>query len=359
MNKKPILSVAFVSLILLGIFVVLILNSHDYDPTAFVLSGSRFSQAEPQGTTGYDGQFAYYIALDPSTAYRYMDEPGKRYQRILLPILAWMFSWGGNPMAAPWALLGINITVVILTVTLLAVMLQEQQSNPWLALTYIFYIGTLFCIRADLNEPLAVALSLSGWFLYHRRNLTGAVVLFALAGLAKEIGLIFPLAIACWELLHNQKRRALIIFSFSLLPYLILFGWLQSRWGVSTGSLMPNWLPFSGIAVLQDRAFLIVVATWFLCPIVMLLIFLFKDILSSPKVHWNLESFLVLINIAFLSILPIETWQDPLAIFRSAIPLVLAAMIWMAKNHRKLLLYLTAFWASSCILLFITPGMVF
>src|SRR5437588_2229708 len=40
---------------------------------------------------GFDGQFSYYIALDPSKAHHYIngnDDAAYRYQRILYPILA-------------------------------------------------------------------------------------------------------------------------------------------------------------------------------------------------------------------------------------------------------------------------------
>src|SRR5258708_25586450 len=41
----------------------------------------------PSGSEGYDGQFTYYIAADPSTAVRRVHVPPYRYQRILQPAL--------------------------------------------------------------------------------------------------------------------------------------------------------------------------------------------------------------------------------------------------------------------------------
>lgn len=359
MNTKQISCIAAVSMLFLGIFIFLVLHSHNYDPKAFVLSGSRFSQAEEKGTTGYDGQFAYYIALEPLTAYRHMDEPGKRYQRILFPILAWIFSVGNKARSVPWILIGINLIAIIATTTILSNMLWERQVSPWIALTYFFFIGTLFCLRADLNEPLAVALSLLGWFTYQRRNLILAIVLFAFAGLAKEIGLIFPAALAIWELFQKRYRKALAIIGFSSIPYMGLLLLLQLRWGNSTGSLIPNWLPFSGISALKDHSFLIVVGIWILIPAAVFIFFLIKDMQTNIQKHWNLETCMLIVNLAFFSIMPYQTWEDPLAIFRSAMPLVITACIWMAANHKRLLPYMTTWWTSSCILLFLTPGMVF
>ena len=47
-----------------------------------------FSELNPQGTTGYDGQFAYYIARDGFAAAPNLDNPSWRFQRIIYPALA-------------------------------------------------------------------------------------------------------------------------------------------------------------------------------------------------------------------------------------------------------------------------------
>ena len=41
----------------------------------------------PDGT-GYDGQFAYYMAVDFRRARFYMDDPAYRYSRVLYPVVA-------------------------------------------------------------------------------------------------------------------------------------------------------------------------------------------------------------------------------------------------------------------------------
>jgi hypothetical protein len=226
-------------------------------------------------------------------------------------------------------------------------------------LVYVLYVGVLFSVRADLNEPLAMMLCLAGWYAYQRRLTRQAIVLFALGGLAKEIALIFPFAIAVWEILAQKWRRGMTVLCFSYLPFVALFLILQIKWGNSTASLWPNWLPFSGIAALQDCAFLYVVVLWVLFPMVVIMLFLLKDLLERNRMHWNPETFMLMINIAVLSIMPYQTWEDPLAVLRSALPFVLATIIWMARNRKRLLPYATALWASSCIILFLIPGMVF
>jgi len=356
---KRVFHVAIAAFVMLGIFIFLVLNSHSYDPKAFVLSGTRFSLADNLGTKGYDGQFAYYIATDPFSAHQYMDEPGKRYQRILYPIFVWILSFGGHSGIVPWSMVGVNLMAVVITTGVLAHMMMERRANPWWALFFVFYAGVLFAIRADLNEPLAMMLSLTGWYAYQRRKMKQALLCFALAGLAKEIGLIFPFAIAVWELINREWRKAITVLIVSIFPFGIWFLMLQLQWGNSTGSLIPNWLPFSGIFSVSDKAFLIVESIWVLIPMFLALVMIIFDLYKHNRVHWNLDTFLVLINIILLSYMPNQTWEDPLAVLRSAIPFVITTLIWMARSHRKLLPYATALWAPSSIILFMTPGMVF
>ena len=73
-------------------YVGLTLLRYDDDSLMFALVGTRYSQADPHGTQGYDGQFAYYIARDPIGGWRYCDVPAYRYQRILYPMLAWVLA---------------------------------------------------------------------------------------------------------------------------------------------------------------------------------------------------------------------------------------------------------------------------
>jgi hypothetical protein len=76
------------------IYVSGVLISSGGDPLAFALLGTRFSEGDPQGTEGYDGQFAYQIALRPLSAAPYLDVPAYRYQRILYPMLARLLALG-------------------------------------------------------------------------------------------------------------------------------------------------------------------------------------------------------------------------------------------------------------------------
>jgi len=59
---------------------------------------------------GYDGQFAYYIAIDPTPkdVGPKLDAPAYRYQRILYPLLARALALA-DPAGIPWTMLLVNV----------------------------------------------------------------------------------------------------------------------------------------------------------------------------------------------------------------------------------------------------------
>src|SRR6476646_4375370 len=61
--------------------------------------------------TGYDGQFFYFMALDPRHSPSYMDEPTYRYSRVVYPFLVRAVTLG-RPAAIPWGLLLVNLAAV-------------------------------------------------------------------------------------------------------------------------------------------------------------------------------------------------------------------------------------------------------
>jgi hypothetical protein len=102
MTSGPALVVLLVALLL----VASAIWKEGGDPLALARIGTRFSQGEPGGSEGYDGQFVYYIARDPSPqrVASYLDVPAYRYQRILLPVLARLLA-AGNPAGIPWTII--------------------------------------------------------------------------------------------------------------------------------------------------------------------------------------------------------------------------------------------------------------
>jgi hypothetical protein len=211
-NRLPVTLVAFLSIL---VFVAIVLVRYDWDPMAFVMEGTRFRQGVPDGTWGYDGQFAYYIALDPLNAPPWMDHDAYRYQRILYPALVWVFSLGGQPVLIPWAMIAINLVCILAATWLLSGMLAKRGAPAWVALSFVFFIGVFVALRGNLLEPLAISLSLLGLAFSYRAKWLWAGLAFSLAILAKEMALAFLLGVVAWLLLRQtppsvwEKLRSL------------------------------------------------------------------------------------------------------------------------------------------------------
>jgi hypothetical protein len=228
-------------------YVLVVLYNAGGDPLAFVLLGSRFADGGPAGTEGYDGQFAYQIALNPAGAVPYLDVPAYRYQRLLYPLLARLLALG-QPQAIPWALIVVNLAAIGVGTWATEKILREFRVSPWYALVYGLYGGQLAALRTDLNEPLAHALIQIAILAWLRERRWLAVLFFALAAITKETTLIF-LAAYLLFLLVDRDWGWLFRLGVAGLPF-VLLQLLLWRWLGVPGS----WLRRGGSHQFQSAA---------------------------------------------------------------------------------------------------------
>jgi len=160
-GKRPWLVVLVLALAYVGLMLV----HYQGDPLAFALLGTRYSQSDPQGTWGYDGQFAYYIARDLAGGWRYCDVPAYRYQRILYPLLARALALG-QPGAVPWTLIALNVLALAGGTYFTERLLATWGASRWYALAYGLYGGLVAGLRLDLSEPLAYGLVQAGLWVW-------------------------------------------------------------------------------------------------------------------------------------------------------------------------------------------------
>jgi hypothetical protein len=342
-------------------FALLVLVQHDMDPKTFILIGTRFSEQDPDGTVGYDGQFVYYIAENPLDAFRKMDVPSHRYKRVVYPALAWLFSFGGHAPILPWSMLVINIAAVGIGTGLLAALLRARAVHPAYALVYTVYIGTMFSVRSDLNEPVAYALGLGGWVAYRARRTSESSLLFALAGLTKEVALLFPLALALDALWGRDFRTALRLGLWSAGPYVLWYGLLLAAFreqGVTIAPDLPRLVPFSGLSLARDPVNLAVMGIWVLAPAAVAGFLASWDACSRPPNPTSSDSLLVILHLILVAFLPSWTWGDALAVLRVGMGVVAAILLWAASTHPRALPYTMALWGPTSLLLWIMPGMV-
>lgn len=165
-------------------------------------SASAVIQYDPHYTyrdpLGYDGQYSYFLALDPGNARYYMDYPAYRYTRIVYPMLARAAALG-RPALVPYTLLAVNLLAVVLGTLALAAWLRRRTLSPWLALLYGLSPGIFIATAGDLTEPLAYAFVIVALYLLEhggRRELAAACACFAVAALTRETTAVFPVVYA-------------------------------------------------------------------------------------------------------------------------------------------------------------------
>jgi hypothetical protein len=222
--------------------------------TADVLGLSDDDPQRDAGGLGYDGQFNYFMALDPKRARYYMDDPAYRYARPLYPAVSRLAALGRTD-AIPPALLVVNWLAIAVGTAAFALLMCRNGLSTWLALLYGLAPGLVLAVHRDVTEPLAYALAMLGVLALsgnRRRSLLGSGVLFGLAGLARQTTLLFPLAYGVALLLEQRDAsespqstgRGIVaiggFFVLALAPYigwtLAIHAWLGD---FSSGE---NWL---------------------------------------------------------------------------------------------------------------------
>jgi hypothetical protein len=334
---------------LLGYLVICYLSlGRGGDARDFVQIGTRYvaaSQASPvirldpsyrgypENGIGYDGQFAYYIALDPVNARHYVGRVSYRYMRILYPALAWALSLG-NPGWVPVTLLLVNLLAVAAGTWAVAAWCKRQELSPWLALVYAFYVGQVLAFTRDLTEVLAYALVALGVYLYKRNRVLSAT-LFGLAVLARETTVVFATLYALFLLVGSgastgrRLRDAALFGTIAIGPavvwQLFLVSWIGNLgWQQATG---PVWLPFSGLLALYPLSQPVLeVVQAVIVPGVVCLV-------AGLWAMWRMEAWrrvecwaLVLNALLFVLLLPSASLTDLLGSARVATGVVLAAI---------------------------------
>ena len=325
------------------VFTVVALGMHDRDPFWFVWAGERYADLDPEGRTGYDGQFAYYLASYGSRALPHLDNPAYRLQRILQPAVVRVLSMG-VPALVPWMLIAVNLAAIVVATHLLAKWLCRQELSPWYALMYAFYIGTFLSYSRDLTEPLALCLVILGATLWFRGQHAWALFSLALAILAKETMLLFVLGIALSEL--ASRRPALAIKSLAaLLPLLLWEGFLFAMLGTVPMTAGPSleWIPLRGIlphVTLEpgriSALFFVGVLGVALLPTSALL--LLRQRGRSPAPWW------LLLHCALVILLPPEVYDHIMHAGRNAGGMVVSAAFLLPLLATPLRLSLLGFW---------------
>ncbi len=328
------------------------------DPLAFALLGTRFSEGDPQGTEGYDGQFAYQIALRPLAAAPYLDVPAYRYQRILYPLLARLLALG-QPELIPWALIILNVAAIGLGTWATELLLMDLGVSRWYALIYGLYGGQLLALRTDLNEPLAQALVQGAMLAWARERRWLAVGAFGLAALAKETMLIF---LAAYVLYTVYQRRWRWTFGLGLgaVPFaayqLLLWDWLGS-FGVGSGGAAAthfSLIPLGGlleIAQVKWTAFLLIsliVVPLSVLPAIAGVVMGLRDLIRG-RIHPFVLG--LVLNGAVILLLPNSTFREVAAMVRLTQGLAVSMLLYGGLTRSSRILNYSFLWIVANVLL--------
>ncbi len=357
--RRP-LSVALVVLVAYLLFDFKVLSSHDWNPRAFIMERRQEIPREQGWDIGYDAQYYYAIAVDPLSAADKLDSPTYRYQRIIYPLFIRIISLG-NENLMPWTMLVINLAAVSAIAGILAGLLSRRGVSVWFAVVLVFFLGLMLSMRMDLLEPLVLALGLGGWMAYKKDKPAVGILLFALSGLTKEVGLIFPAAITAWLLLQGKWRTALWTLAGSTLPFLVWQFYLTSQFGTrfaASGATHLTRIPFSGLFNYKDLPGFLFVGFWAAIPAVLGGLGLAWDLWRRPSSLQHPEIFLLIFQVALIATLPRPTWGDPLAVLRTATGLLVSLLLWLALSHPRALPYLAAFYIPSGLVMAIVPGLL-
>jgi hypothetical protein len=200
---------------------------------------------------GFDGQFYHYIAHDPLPPWRYqawVDDPSLRYRRILVPALAFVAAGGAEDRVDP-AYRAVILGWIFLGAYWVARYASACGRSVAWGLGFLLIPAVLMAAER-MTVDVAVAALCAGVALHGRGRPTVVLwLLLALAGLARETGLLLVVAAGAHLLLARRRTDAGLVATASL-PAFAWFGVVAATTRARAYPFSP-W-PFSGIV----RAFL-------------------------------------------------------------------------------------------------------
>jgi hypothetical protein len=300
-----------------------------------VISG--FGGYHYDGDIGYDGEFMYFIALDPVHARFYVDYPAYRYTRILYPMMAGALGLY-DPNRVAYALIAVNLAMIALGTFVLGAWLRRRGVSAWFALVYGFYPGMFITLQRDTSEAMAYSLAIAAIYLFDygpRWRWVLSAVAFGLAALTRETTLVFAGIWALGLVLAGDGTTAVKIAAnwrrfvvFGVIAFGPLLAWkafvLFSMHSLGLeGVLSP--IPFAGVLYLvrhevEMEQLRTVVIPGFLC--------LGAGIIAILAGVRKLESWALLANsLLYMTFLSSASFIDISSSGRVTVPIALAAAL--------------------------------
>jgi hypothetical protein len=346
---------------------------------------SRVASYHYDGEIGFDGQYAYFLAVDPINARFYMDSPAYRYTRVLYPLTARVLALGRADLV-PWTLILVNLAMIGVGTAALAAWLRRHGASAWYAAVYGFYPGVLITLTRDTTEVMAYGLVAVAVYLFDRRGpnpalpqrgreMVGAAIVFALAVLTRETAAIFAIGYALAILatptptlprergreilrrLQQNWRRALLFVAIWAVPIALWKIFLRLWLGSFGFDAHIERVPFAGIAAWypwnagQVDEVRIVVIPAVLCGIV--------AVWAIIRGMRRVETWLLVANVVILVVLlESPAYNDISSSGRITIGVVLATMLcipYLALRRRVFIWAAAVLWLTPMLIWFAIP----
>jgi hypothetical protein len=192
------------------------------DWTALFMTGDSGPAAVPpalvsttyvfKNNPGYDGQFYRYVAYDPffrQGLNAFMDQAPLRYERILVPGLAWVLA-AGRPRLIDASYIAVIFGFVWLGAWWLARLAAARGLHPaWGAAGFSLLPATLISVsRMTVDVALAALCAGFVWYAY-RDSPRWLYAISVLAPLVRETGVLLTAAGCLYALLNRRWLRAM------------------------------------------------------------------------------------------------------------------------------------------------------
>lgn len=333
-----------------------------WDPVALAEPGTRFSELDPNGTEGYDGQFTYSVAIDPDPleAGPHLDRPAYRYQRIVYPLAARALALGRDDVV-PWMLLGIAVVAAAGGAACTARWMLDHGQWEGYALGLGLWVGIVASAGLFLHEAVAYGLVALGWLLSRRGHVRSGAIALSLALLAKETTAPFWLAaLSLQGVDRDSTRRARLWLAGGGIVLVAWQGWLWWTFGepgLGSGGAMSTpfeLVPLMGFLRIGQSSlqalglFLLIFGPTVILPAVWGVV---ASVRSLRPLDTRPEAAALLLNSAVVLLVPFSTAREPLGLVRLATGLVLAVLLFAAVKGLRRVLNYSLFWTSMLALL--------
>lgn len=342
-----------VTLLALSVYVGAVLWANGGDPLSLARVGETVC-------AGYDGQFTYFIALDPTAAAAArLDVPAYRFQRILLPLAARLLA-AGDAHYIPWSILVVNMLAQVAGTFIVERLLNGLGVSRWYALIYGLWPGLAAAVRADLTEPLSYALVAGAYLADRQERPRLAALLFGFSLFAKETAVIFVAAQCAFALTARDGPRLWSLLALTIAPFA---GWQGLLWamfggpGLASGGCLATpfeIIPFMGVWRIAPISgvlffvFLLFLGPWVIAPSLWGLFAATREALRR-NVHpfvWALGA-----NAAVIPFTPFSTFREPVAMLRFITGLVLATLLFGGLVKSRRVLNYSWFWLAMLVFL--------